>query len=61
MKKLILLNQKFRRILSAEDGIGTVEMILVLFVLIGIVIVFKRNIESMVNSYFSNMDPGFTH
>ncbi len=61
MNKMILLREKLWRTLRAEDGIGTVEMILVLFVLIGVVIIFKQNIEELVNGYFSKMDPGFTH
>lgn len=47
--------------LAKEDGIGTVEMILILFVLIGVVIIFKNNIEALVKEYFAKMDPGFTH
>ncbi len=61
MNTMILLSEKLRRAFRSEDGIGTVEMILVLFVLIGVVIIFKQNIEDLVNSYFNNMDPGFTH
>ncbi|MCR5452827.1 MAG: hypothetical protein K6F00_09390 [Lachnospiraceae bacterium] len=32
-----------------EDGIGTVEMILILVVLIGIVIIFRDKIRDLVN------------
>ncbi len=61
MKAIVRLQQRIRQFWQAEDGIGTVEMILILFVLIGVVIIFKANIESLVNDYFSKMDPGFTH
>lgn len=33
-----------------EDGIGTVEMILILVVLIGIVIIFRDKIRELVNN-----------
>ncbi len=61
MKTMILLQQRIRDFFNDESGIGTVEMILILFVLIGVVIIFKDNIEKLVNNYFSKMDPNFTH
>ncbi len=61
MKTIIKLKQKMDSFFSEQDGIGTVEMILILFVLIGVVIIFKQNIENLVNQYFSKMDPNFTH
>lgn len=33
-----------------EDGIGVVEIILILVILIGLVLIFKKNIESIVNN-----------
>lgn len=35
-----------------ETGIGTVEMILILVVLIGLVIIFKKEITDLVNDIF---------
>ncbi len=61
MKTMIMLQQKIRNFFTDESGIGTVEMILILFVLIGVVIIFKENIETLVNNYFNKMDPNFTH
>ncbi len=61
MNNIILLQERIKDFINQEDGIGTVEMILVLFVLVGVVMIFKTNIESMVNKYLSNMDPNFTH
>ena len=37
-----------RNFLTEEDGIGTVEMILILVVLIGIVIIFRDQIRQIV-------------
>lgn len=38
-----------------EDGIGVVEMILILVVLIGLVIIFKSQLTSLVNSIFDKI------
>ncbi len=38
-----------------EDGIGVVEIILILVVLIGLVIVFKEQISALVTRIFSNI------
>lgn len=38
-----------------EAGIGTVELILILVVLIGIVLLFKKQITDLVNSIFETI------
>ncbi len=38
-----------------EDGIGVVEIILILVVLISLVLIFKNKITSLVNSIFSKI------
>jgi len=38
-----------------EDGIGVVEVILILLVLVGLVIIFKDQIVSLARSIFSNI------
>ncbi len=39
-----------------EDAIGTVEMILILVVLIGLVIIFKEQLTSLVNKIFKTIN-----
>lgn len=41
--------------LSEEDGIGVVEIILILVVLIGLVVIFKSQLTSVVNSIFNRI------
>lgn len=41
--------------LKEEDAIGTVEVILILVVLIGLVVIFKRQITYLVNSIFDTI------
>ena len=41
--------------LKDETGIGTVEMILILVVLIGLVMIFKQEITDLVNDIFKTI------
>ena len=43
----------FRDFLSEEDGITTVEIILILLVLIALVLVFKNQLTGLVNTILS--------
>lgn len=47
-----------REFLEEEDGIGVVEIILILVVLIGLVIIFKDNIRNLVNDIFETITSG---
>lgn len=42
-------------ILASQDGMGVVEVILIIVVLIGLVIIFQTNIKSVVASIFSTI------
>lgn len=39
-----------------ESGVGAVEMILILVVLIGLVIIFKKQLTNLVNSIFETIN-----
>lgn len=41
---------------SEEDGIGIVEIILILVVLVALVLLFKNNIVELVNNAFSKIN-----
>ena len=43
-------------LLRNESGIGTVEMILILVVLIGLVLIFKENLSSLVGDIFDTIN-----
>lgn len=45
-----------KQFLREEDGIGVVEIILILVVLIGLVIIFKSQLTSIVNTIFSKIN-----
>ncbi|MDD2978888.1 MAG: Flp1 family type IVb pilin [Hespellia sp.] len=44
--------EKARELWKDEQGIGVVEVILILVVLIGLVIIFKSQLTSLVNTIF---------
>ena len=47
---------KVRGFLSDENGMGTVEVILIIVVLIGLVIVFKKEIDGLVSEIFKTIN-----
>lgn len=47
--------KSLRSFLREEDGMGTVEIILIIVVLIGLVIIFKSQITGVVQSIFSKI------
>lgn len=51
MWRLWYIREKFRE----EDGIGVVEVILILVVLIGLVIIFKSQLTSLVQNIFQKI------
>ena len=51
-----MLKQRLIDFIEEEDGIGTVEMILILVVLIGLVLIFKSQLTSLVNSIFRQIN-----
>ena len=44
-----------KQFLTEEDGMGTVEIILIIVVLVGLVLIFKEQITDIVNSIFSKI------
>ena len=47
--------KNFKQFLREEDGMGTVEVILIIVVLVGLVLIFKEQITKIVNSIFSKI------
>ncbi len=45
-----------QRFIKEEDAIGVVEVILILVVLIGLVIIFRTQLTSIVNNIFSKIN-----
>ena len=49
------LKEKVKNFFKEEDGMGTVEVILIIVVLIGLVIVFKDQISGIVEDVFKTI------
>ncbi len=45
----------WKRFYEEEDGMGTVEIILIIVVLVGLVIIFKSQISDLVESIFQKI------
>ncbi len=58
-KGMMILKQKalnkLNEFISDENGMGTVEVILIIVVLIGLVIVFKQQIDGLVENIFKTI------
>lgn len=54
MNKLRKL-KNWREFLQEEDGMGTVEVILIIVVLVGLVIVFKDQLTDIIESLFGKI------
>ena len=44
-----------RQFLTEEDGMGTVEIILIIVVLVGLVVIFKGQLTKLVNATFNKI------
>lgn len=62
MIKLIASNLKnifsfgFNKVLKDDEGVGVVEVILILLVLVGLVIIFKDQVVALARSIFSSIN-----
>ena len=50
-----LVKRTFKNFLREEDGMGTVEVILIIVVLIGLVMIFKKQLTNIVNDIFDKI------
>ncbi len=47
--------EKWKEFMAEEDGVGVVEVILILVVLIGLVLIFKDQLTVLVNNIFKTI------
>ena len=47
--------REIKRFVREEDGVGVVELILILVVLIGLVLIFKKQLTNLVNDIFETI------
>lgn len=51
----MMVKKRVRDFFVEEEGMGTVEMILIIVVLIGLVIIFKEQLNDLVNDIFKKI------
>ena len=54
-RKGVYMLEKGKRFLKEESAVGVVEIILILVVLIGLVIIFKQQLTTLVNTIFKKI------
>lgn len=52
--------EKWKEFMAEEDGVGVVEVILILVVLIGLVLIFKDQLTVLVNNIFKTITTGLS-
>ena len=50
------ISRRIMDFLEQEDGVGVIEVVLILVVLIGLVIIFKGQITELLNSIFDDIN-----
>ncbi len=55
-EKVMIKREDIRDLICEEDGIGVVEIILILVVLIMLIVIFRKQITAIVSSAFSNIN-----
>ncbi|MDR0922788.1 MAG: hypothetical protein LBT06_13865 [Hungatella sp.] len=53
---LTSVNRQIRDFLREEDGVGVIEVVLILVVLIGLVIIFKKQITTLLDNVFKEIN-----
>ncbi len=51
-----MLRNEICEFFHQEDGVGVIEIVLILVVLIGLVIIFKSQITELLNNIFNEID-----
>ena len=50
------IKKELAAFLKEEDGVGVIELVLILVVLIGLVIIFKKQITTLLNNVFKEIN-----
>lgn len=50
------LLKQMKDFVKEEDGVGVIEIVLILVVLIGLVLIFKTNIKKLLNKIFKEIN-----
>lgn len=56
MRWNIDVRQKMKEFLKDEEGVGVIELVLILVVLIGLVIIFKKQLNTLLGNIFKQIN-----
>lgn len=51
-----MIQEEWKAFLTEEDGIGVIEVVLILVVLVGLVIIFKKQITTLLEGIFKEIE-----
>ena len=51
-----MVKKELMAFLKEEDGVGVIEIVLIMVVLIGLVIIFKKQITTLLNNVFKEIN-----
>lgn len=52
----LIIREQIQDFIKEEDGVGVIEIVLILVVLIGLVIIFKTNIKKLLDGIFEEIN-----
>lgn len=52
----LIMKEQILDFIKEEDGVGVIEIVLILVVLIGLVIIFKTNIKKLLDGIFEEIN-----
>ncbi len=52
----LIIKEQIQDFIKEEDGVGVIEIVLILVVLIGLVIIFKTNIKKLLDGIFEEIN-----
>ena len=52
----LIFKEQIQDFIKEEDGVGVIEIVLILVVLIGLVIIFKTNIKKLLDGIFEEIN-----
>lgn len=53
---VLIMKEQIQDFIKEEDGVGVIEIVLILVVLIGLVIIFKTNIKKLLDGIFEEIN-----
>lgn len=53
---MYVVREELKRFCTEEDGLGTVEIILIIVVIIGLIVIFRNRLKTLITNIFDTID-----